>query len=107
MLRLTLLYDFYSELLTEKQRNFFEMYYHSNFSLGEIAQEYNITPQGVRDLIKRTEKLLLDYERKLMLMEKHIKQCMKIEDILLAIDTLEPNNDNLIAIKEQINNILD
>lgn len=107
MLYLTILYDFYAELLTEKQKMFFEMYYHDNFSLSEIAEEYNITPQGVRDLIKRTEKLLVNYEEKLMFMDKYTKQRIKIDNILLTIDKLELENENLIAIKQQINDILD
>lgn len=107
LLLLSLLYDFYAELLTEKQKNFFEMYYHNNFSLSEIAQEYDITPQGVRDIIKRTEKILLNYEEKLMLMNKYEKQCSKIQEIFLDIDNLKLNNENVIAIKEKINDILD
>ena len=107
MLHLTMLYDFYAELLTEKQKMFFEMYYHDNFSLSEIAKEHNITPQGVSDLLKRTEKLLVHYESKLMFMDKYTKQRAKIDNILLAVDNLEFQNDNLITIKEQINNILD
>jgi len=107
MLHLTMLYDFYAELLTEKQKLFFEMYYHDNFSLSEIAEEHNITPQGARDLIKRTEKLLLRYEGKLMFVDKYTRQRVKIENILLAIDNLEFEDENLIAIRAQINDIID
>ena len=65
--RMNALFEFYSTLLTEKQMNYVELYYADDFSLGEIADEYNISRQAVYDNIKRTEKLLENYERKLHL----------------------------------------
>ncbi len=65
-----LLYDFYGELLTEHQRNVYEDAVYHDMSLTEIAEEYKISRQGVHDLIKRCDKILLDYEKKLHLVEK-------------------------------------
>jgi uncharacterized protein len=79
----TLLFDFYSELLTAKQRDFFEMYY-----LNEIANQNNITPQAVSDLIKRTEKLLANYEQKLLLLYKYEQQQASLKLLKKYMDIL-------------------
>ena len=49
---ITMLYDFYGQLLTERQRDFVELYYGQNLSLGEIAGEFNVTRQSVHDTLK-------------------------------------------------------
>lgn len=103
---LTLLFDVYGELLTEKQKSVIDLYYFNDFSLNEIAEEYNITRQAVLDMIKRTEKLLNQYESKLMLVDKYIKRKDKVEKILSLIDEAE-NNDRLLQIKALVTDILD
>jgi len=55
--RMNALFEFYSTLLTEKQMNYMELYYADDFSLGEIAEEYQVSRQAVYDNIKRTERL--------------------------------------------------
>lgn len=62
--RMNALFEFYSTLLTEKQMNYMELYYADDFSLGEIAEEYEVSRQAVYDNIKRTEKILEEYEKK-------------------------------------------
>jgi len=69
-LEISLLLDFYGEMLTEKQREVVEMYYDHDLSLAEIAQHSGITRQGVRDSIKRAENQLLEYEEKLGLFRR-------------------------------------
>lgn len=64
-LKITLLYDFYGQLLTEKQREAIELYYQEDLSLGEIALNTGVTRQGVRDNIKRAEAQLLELEEAL------------------------------------------
>ena len=61
---LILLYDYYGELLTERQRECFELRYYQDFSLGEIGQELGISRQGVYDNLSRTEALLKKMEDK-------------------------------------------
>ena len=61
----TMLFDFYGELLTEHQRSVYRDAVYHDLSLGEIAQERGISRQGVHDMIKRCNKLLLGYEEKL------------------------------------------
>ena len=60
-----LLFDYYGEMLTEKQRNIFDLYYNEDLSLTEISENLDITRQGVRDSIVRAEDTLRDMERKL------------------------------------------
>lgn len=69
-LEVSVLLDFYSELLTEKQRDVIDLYYNEDLSLAEIAEHENITRQGVRDSIKRGEQVLFEMESALRLAEK-------------------------------------
>ncbi len=77
-----LLYDFYGELLTEHQRLIYEDAVYNDCSLSELASEYNISRQGVHDLLKRCDHLLEDYESKLGLVSRfetlrHIAQTIE------------------------------
>ena len=63
--RINSLFEFYQPLLTEKQNQYLELYYADDFSLGEIAENFNVSRQAVYDNIKRTEKILEAYEAKL------------------------------------------
>ncbi len=65
-----LLYDFYGELLTDHQKTIYEDAVYNDCSLSELAEEYNISRQGVHDLLKRCDKILEGYEEKLGLVEK-------------------------------------
>ena len=63
-LEISLLLDFYGDVLTEKQRDVMEQYYNDDLSLAEIADNFGITRQGVRDSIKRGEGIILELEEK-------------------------------------------
>lgn len=65
-----LLYDFYGELLTKHQRQIYEGIVYDNLSLGEIAQEMDISRQAVHDIVKRCDKILQGYEDKLRLVSR-------------------------------------
>lgn len=69
-LEISLLLDFYGDILTEKQKEVIELYYNDDLSLAEIAANEGITRQGVRDSIKRGEAVLLDMEERLGLAKK-------------------------------------
>lgn len=71
ILRVTMLYDFYGALLTEKQRSYLEMHYLNDLSLSEIAEETHISRQAVHDNIRRAETALEEYEQALRLVERH------------------------------------
>ena len=79
-----LLYDFYGELLNEHQKSIYEEYVLDNLSLSEIAEERGISRQGVHDLIKRADKTLNEYEKKLQL----IRKFMNIKDKVNRINEI-------------------
>ena len=89
ILQLTLLYDFYGELLTEKQKLVYDMYYQNDLSLSEIGEELSISRQAVRDQIKRVESILQNYEKKLQLVERFIKQKKAIQQMKHIREELE------------------
>ncbi|GFI22263.1 hypothetical protein IMSAGC011_01037 [Lachnospiraceae bacterium] len=76
-----MLYDFYGELLTQHQKKIYEDAIFNDLSLSEIANEQGISRQGVYDLLKRCDKLLVDYEAKLHLVEKFSRIKESIEQI--------------------------
>jgi hypothetical protein len=111
IVELSLLYDFFGQLLTEKQQRVFELYYDDDLSLGEIAENLNITRQAVYDNLRRAEKLLYNYEKKLKLVDKFLNQQEKI--IKIKINILECKNKvemiqnkELLKMIENIENIL-
>lgn len=65
LVNMSILFDLYGGVLTQKQRDFFQLYYEEDLSLAEIAQNEGITRQGVRDAINRAEETLRDMEEKL------------------------------------------
>lgn len=72
-LELCLLFDFYGEMLTDKQRELFDLYYNEDLSLSEIAEHAGITRQGVRDAVVRAEHTLTALEDKLHLVSRYGK----------------------------------
>lgn len=68
-IEISFLYEIYKSLLTEKKREIFEDYYYLDLSLREIGENRNISYQAVRDSIKKTENILLNYEQKLKINE--------------------------------------
>ncbi len=69
-LRMNYLFDFYQSLLTNKQRNYLELFYLEDYCLSEIADTFNVSRQAVYDNIRRTGDLVEDYEKKLELYQK-------------------------------------
>lgn len=86
------LLDFYAPLLTKKQRDFIEFYYHHDLSLGEIAEQYGISRQAVYDTLRRTEKILESYERKLGLLEKYRTRQRLVSKLFSLFQTEKPIN---------------
>ena len=90
---ISLLYDFYGQLLTEKQQEFIELYYGDDLSLAEIASICNVTRQAVHDTIKRAEKILNNYEEKLGLVAKLMEERNKKSEALKLIEKFHKDND--------------
>jgi len=85
--------------LTRHQKEVYGAYVLDNLSLAEIAQEYNISRQGVFDLIKRVEATLNEYEEKLQLVQKFVLVKEKVRDI--------HNCQSLEEAKQAADNILE
>ncbi|MBM7540548.1 putative DNA-binding protein [Amphibacillus cookii] len=93
--RVNFLLDFYQALLTPKQRNYMELYYLEDYSLGEISEAFNVSRQAVYDNIRRTESMLESYEDKLKLYKKFLERqalLNKLSDAVEPYDAKEINN---------------
>ena len=105
LLLTTMLFDFYGELLTKKQKNIFELYYLYDFSLNEISSQLNISRQAVQESIKRTKTILKNYEQKLGLIKKYLIKKQKIDKIIKKLDKLDKQSSK--QIKQEIISLLD
>lgn len=107
--KISMLCEFYGKLLTEKQFEFMNDYYNSDLSLSEIAENNNITRQAVRDILKKGEKKLFEYEEKLKFMKRTLNQEKKIEKVLSELTKIQKDySDKEIAsvlenIKRELN----
>lgn len=90
--RMTMLFDFYGELLTERQKEFYELYYDEDLSLAEIAENYGISRQGVRDVIVRAEAYMTEIEDKTGLVKRFVQMTPHLERIGEAADALRKLN---------------
>jgi len=85
-----LLFDYYGELLNQRQQQFYRLYFHEDFSLAEIAGELQITRQAVHDLLRRTKKRLENYDVKLQLID-HDRR------LRVAVERLDRELSGLVA----------
>ena len=87
------LFDFYGDVLTERQKEFYDLYYNEDLSLSEIAENNGITRQGVRDVIVRAEAILYDLEdktgliRRFHAMQKQLAEIEQKAESILALNT--------------------
>ena len=100
--QISMLCQLYGKLLTEKQYEFIDDYYNNDLSLSEIAENNNITRQAVRDIIKKGEKKLFEYEEKLMFMKRTLNQEKRIEKVLLELTKIQKDYSD-----KQISNVLE
>lgn len=91
--RLNQLYDFYGELLTERQRKLFQRYYHDDLSLAEIGEEFDISRQAVYDGLRRSEQALESFERSLQLLARHQRQRRLVEQLAAEVERLATQVD--------------
>ncbi len=113
IVRQSLLYDFYGELLTEHQKKIYEDVVMNDMSYSEIARIYGISRQGIYDMVKRCDKILEEYEDKLKLVEKFVTAREKIAEVKQCIsDVRKINNEEnvdeiLIDIESKVEDILE
>lgn len=86
--RMAMLFDFYGDLLTERQREFYDLYYNEDLSLAEIAENYGISRQGVRDVIVRAEAAMTEIEDKTHIIRRFQQSRTAIAAINDAADRL-------------------
>ena len=107
--KISILCQLYGKLLSEKQLEFIDDYYNNDLSLSEIAENHGITRQAVRDMLKKGEKKLFEYEEKLLFMKRMLNQEKKIEEILVELTKIQKDyTDNEIAsilenVKKELN----
>lgn len=87
------LYDLYGELLTDKQKEYFENYYFNNFSLSEMAENYDVSRNAIHKQLKIVVEKLEDYESKMQL----YKKMKKLDEFLVNI-----NDENIKKTLEDI-----
>ena len=92
-LQMSLLFDYYGELLTERQRMCFDLRYNQDMSLGEIAQELNVSRQGVYDNLSRAEALLNNMEQKTGCVRRDLQNRKVVLEIMKAADELAQHPD--------------
>ena len=113
IVRQSLLFDFYGELLTEHQKNIYEDVVMNDMSYSEIAKVYGISRQGIYDMVKRCDKILEGYEEKLKLVEKFVVAREKIADVKACISEVrkinkEQNVDKLLhKIETSVEDVLE
>ena len=90
--RMTMLYDFYGELLTERQKEFFDLYYNEDLSLAEIAENAGISRQGVRDVIVRAEAAMQEVEDKTGIIKRFLTRSAHIDAISEAAEEISTLN---------------
>lgn len=89
---IVMLLDFYGGLLTEKQKEILSMHYEEDMSLGEISENLDISRQAVHDLIKRSLKIIKDYESTLGLIKRYLDNKKALEEIKILLNSRKDND---------------
>lgn len=101
----TLLFDYYGRLLTEKQQKIFALYYFQDLSLAEVAEKLQISRQGVHDHLQRGEKILSEYENKLGQANRAGKIRRKLDEILALLESNSISNRKVKTISNKVKKI--
>ena len=100
-LEMALLFDFYGGMLTDKQRDCFDMRYNQDLSLGEIAQMLGVSRQAVNDNLTRTEDLLRRMEENIGCVKRHRKNRGAVQELLDAAAVLDASSDPAVLAAAQ------
>ena len=111
--RMAMLFDFYGDMLTERQREFYDLYHNEDLSLSEIAENYGISRQGVRDVIVRAEATLTELEdktgiiRRFHVMQDQLKNVQRAVTDIGQRNTQQYQDEEIENLVKEINAILD
>lgn len=103
--RMNYLYDFYNSLLTPKQQSYMSLYYLDDYSLGEIGDEYEVSRQAVYDNIKRTEAMLEEYEKKLLLFQKFQERKELLKHFRELLNEDHPSKQAMLEVVAELENL--
>ena len=98
----SMLFDFYGELLTEKQREYFDLHYNEDLSLAEIAEQGGISRQGVWDMIRRSEAAMTEIEEKTGLIKLFIERNAQIDQLENELADMGVMNEDIRAKLESL-----
>lgn len=105
-LKMSVLLDFYGDILTDNQREAMDMFYNGDYSLAEISEEVGITRQGVRERLLKSEKTLSGLEEKLGLADKFTDMQKDVSELISMLEELQRETGRdmtaLIEIAERI-----
>ena len=97
-LNISVLLDFYGDILSDRQKDMLDMYYNDDLSLAEIAQNFSISRQGVRSVLKKGETILTEMEEKLHLAERFVTVQEKSSDIASRLSKINSEiNDSFVS----------
>lgn len=99
-LKNTMLFDFFADMLTEKQREYYDLYHNEDLSLSEIAESAGISKQGVYDIITRAEKTLLEIEQKTGIIQKWSETRSELESATERGEKIHPIVENYFQLAD-------
>ena len=101
-----MLFDFYGELLTDKQREYYDLHYNEDLSLYEIAEQSGVSRQAVWDIIRRAEAAMQETERKCGFVAKAVRRRKLLEEIEASVLAL-PESGERQAILSKLSELAD
>ena len=108
----TMLFDFYGELLTDKQREYYDLHYNNDLSLYEIAEQTGVSRQAVWDIIRRADAILTQTEKKTGFVAKALRRRQTLDEISAALASLAemtegPAHERALEISEKLRSLDD
>jgi len=98
--RMAMLYDFYGDMLTDRQKEFYDLYYNEDLSLAEIAENYGISRQGVRDVIVRAEATLTELEDKTGIIRRFHLMQDQLKAVQRDVEAIAQRNEQVYQDEE-------